>query len=115
MGRDLEPDSGDIGDKLDQIIRALADKRRRYVLHSLSVHDGPVSRSVLAKRLGEWLGALDSSRWEVELIHNHLPMMEKAGLIDLDQEAGSVSLTRKGEIANEGRKAYVDEITTNCS
>ena len=114
MGGDLEPDSGDTGDELDQIIGALADKRRRYVLYHLSVTDGSVARSVLAERLGEWLGTMDSKRWEIELIHNHLPVMENAGLIDLDREAGSVSITRKGEIANEGRRAYVDNITANC-
>lgn len=71
--------------------------------------------TVLSDRLANWADREPGQDVRISLLHHHLPRMEEAGLIDFDHDAGSVSITRRGKIANEGRKAYLEEITaTRC-
>lgn len=114
MAESLEPIGGESGEELDRIIRALADKRRRYVLYDLSIHGGFVALTDLARRLAEWLGVGDQNKVQVGLLHTHLPTLEVPNLIEFDSVAHSVSITTKGEIANDSRAAYVEQFMAKC-
>lgn len=109
-----EPPAGDVADELDRVIRALSDKRRRYILHAVSVNDDPVFLFDLIVWLTEWDEQLDSHTAEVTLVHTHIPSLETAGLIEFDPDSHAITLTYKGEMANEGRAAYLSLVTGQC-
>lgn len=110
----MEPDPGKMGDEIDGVIRALADKHRRFILHELSKHDAPIALSELADRLSSWGNTRDRLTVQITLIHSHLPVLEHANLIFFDSDSHSVTITGKGECANDGRKAYLDKIIMCC-
>ncbi|WP_311171602.1 DUF7344 domain-containing protein [Halobellus ordinarius] len=83
----------------DQFYRALAAAHRRRLLHHLVVEEDS-SLDELATVLSEWqpttTGTTDTSadRSEIRLtlVHNHLPGLDEAGLIDYNPQSESVQL-----------------------
>lgn len=84
----------DSGATFDDIVRALADRRRRRILRYLRDHD-EVSESELADVLTGWLAADresgradpdDRERIRTALTHVHLPHLVDAGLVETDDE-----------------------------
>ena len=109
----VEPIPGALGDVVDGVTVALADKRRRYVLHHLAVNDDPASVAELAERLVEW-GDYDRGTIETTLLHRHLPKMVEAGLLTVDNDDDTVVLSSKGERANRIRSASTEQVARAC-
>jgi predicted transcriptional regulator len=78
----------------------LADRERRAIVRALKTNEGSLTVAALTDRL---TGRRSKQVIRVRLHHQHLPKMERAGIVDYDQGSGRVSLTplgrRVGEIA----------------
>lgn len=80
---------------------ALAHKRRRYTLHYLKQRGGPVSVRDLAEQVAAWendkpISRLDSQerkRVYIALYQSHLSTMDDEGLVEYDEDAGTVKLS----------------------
>ena len=84
----------------DQFYRALAaPQRRRLLYYLLAENESAVEE--LATVLSGWKAtttgtmhtSADWSELRLTLVHNHLPRLAEAGLIDYDPDDGSVQLT----------------------
>ncbi|WP_232687081.1 helix-turn-helix domain-containing protein [Halobacterium zhouii] len=82
------------------IFDALADPHRRVVLSHLDEHDGPLPMERVADRLAQWESdeqadeSLDeqSREFYLALYHVHVPKLVDAGLVERDEDAGTISL-----------------------
>lgn len=84
------------GDGLDSVIAALVNDRRRVVIAVLELRNGPVTRSGLARDVASREADGEPTTRAVdevgaELHHEHLPMLDKAGLIEYDVDEGTVA------------------------
>lgn len=91
---------------VDAVHRILANRQRRRILQYL---DGEGSATVdeLVDRLAEGgpePASSDDRRIEIELDHNHLPLMADTGTIEYDDGTGRVTLTSRGRTAAEVRR-----------
>lgn len=85
---------------LDNIFEILTNKRRRMVIEYLRSSDKAVSLSELADRIAatendkpvDELSSEERKRVYVGLYQAHLPKMESAGILDVDNERNHVSL-----------------------
>lgn len=77
-----------------ELLEVLANGRRRRVLTALDERSGAVSERALATELVE-SGQTGDDRRQVrsDLRHNHLPTLERAGLIVRDETDGAVRAT----------------------
>lgn len=83
---------------VDRLFRTLSNGRRRTALAVLAEAGGSLSVRELARRvsaheLGADTGSVSRSevrRVEVSLFHNHLPSMDAANLLELDEEDSRV-------------------------
>lgn len=70
---------------IDQIFSVLSKRRRRLIL--LMLNNGEVGNETdLTVRSGR-----DENDVQIELVHNHLPKLAKAGYIEWDRETGEIS------------------------
>lgn len=84
--------------ELDSLFLCLADRRRRIMLAGLSGKPTPVVVEDLVEHIRErevGESADESSADErveitITLLHNHLPKMAEAGVIDVDDDADTV-------------------------
>lgn len=83
----------------DQFYRALASSHRRHLLYCLlETEERTVEElaSVLsgweATAAGTLYTAADRSEVRLQLLHNHLPQLDDAGLIEYDPNSGTVRL-----------------------
>lgn len=76
---------------VDEVLRVLADVRRRRLLAALSRADDDTL--ALADLVADVAEDVDGSpaRVRVAFRHNHLPRLEEAGLVEFDPEAGTVT------------------------
>lgn len=89
------------GERQDEVFAVLSDSRRRFLLRCLQTAQGPVSVNKLATNLVTWEGQQqvsdsaddDTSAIQVLLVHNHLPKMEEAGLVEYDDTQQMVTPT----------------------
>ncbi len=96
----------------DQIFELLKNRRRRDVLEYLMSVDRTATLSELAEHIAAWendidVEALDSSqrkRVYVALYQTHLPKMDKAGIVDYDQDRGKITLSENAAVL----EAYLD-------
>lgn len=101
-GFDLET-AGD----LDSLFLCLADRRRRIMLAGLSGKPTPVVVEDLVEHIherevGESAGAPSADELveiTITLLHNHLPKMNEAGVIDVDHDADTVQKGDRFEAA----------------
>lgn len=83
----------------DQFYQALAATPRRRLLYSL-VEDEESTVEELAAILGDWEVTktetthtpADRTEIRLQLLHNHLPRLAEAGLIEYDRDTGTVQL-----------------------
>jgi DNA-binding transcriptional ArsR family regulator len=84
----------------DQFYRVLAaSNRRRLLYHLLGEEESSVDE--LATVLSEWQATItgtthtsaDRSELRLTLVHNHLPGLDEAGLIDYNPQSESVQLS----------------------
>ncbi|MCU4741761.1 hypothetical protein OB955_17670 [Halobacteria archaeon AArc-m2/3/4] len=84
----------------DDVFTAMQHRDRRYTLYFLLEHDG-TSVDELADVVTGWthvgeygmVGRADWTRVYTALLHQHLPMMESAGLLVFDREGGVIDRT----------------------
>jgi len=116
------------GGDVDDVFRALATRRRRFLLAYLREHDSATRRE-LADVLTGWLGMIegdgeaDGTDWKhtmVHLQHVTIPNLRSAGLIKYDPETGVVELASNPEwtkrcvdAACEAERAVRDEEEMN--
>jgi DNA-binding transcriptional ArsR family regulator len=84
----------------DTIFSMLSNQRRRYVLYYLNQRSGTVSLRDLAERIAAWENDVDVAdldykqrkRVYTSLHQTHLPKLDEAGIVDYDQEEGTITL-----------------------
>lgn len=83
----------------------LSNARRRYVLYYLREADEPVELGELARELAAWendttveeLTKQQRKRVYVSLYQTHIPKLEDAGVVEYDQDSGTVRLTSRAD------------------
>lgn len=87
-------------ESLDAVFRALADHRRRCICHYLARSDGPMAVTELAELVAASMSektravltSAEIEKTRAELHQMHLPKLEEVGIVDYDDEEGTVSL-----------------------
>lgn len=86
------------GEQVSAIFTALESRRRRYALYCLRETD----EAVTTERLAAEIAAMEREQAarelpedvqqeiHIELVHNHLPTLNQANLIDYDRRSGDV-------------------------
>lgn len=81
---------------VDRVLKILASvQRRRLLRHLVDKTDQSADRQELARFLAETSSEVEST--EIQLIHNHLPRLKEADLIDYDRRSGALRPTRRIE------------------
>ncbi len=86
----------------DLVYDILSSPRRRYVLYYLRKEDGPIELTTLAEHVAAWendtsvdsLTDQERKRVYVSLYQTHVPKLDDAGIVDYDQDEGTVSLEK---------------------
>ena len=77
-------------DTLSEVFDALGESRRRHALYALADADGPLDIETLAERIAEREDDRSDAdgdrvdRIRLTLVHNHLPKLVDAGVIEYD-------------------------------
>ena len=82
----------------EEIFELLSNRRRRYALHYLDQVDDPVSIRELSEQIAAWEYEIDRQdvsptvrkRIYTALHQGHLPKMDRLGVIDYDNDRGTV-------------------------
>ena len=85
----------------DALYGALSQKRRRYALHYLKQRDETVTVQNLAEQVAAWengkpieeLTSQERKRVYIALYQSHLSTMDGEGLVDYDDDEGTVGLS----------------------
>jgi DNA-binding transcriptional ArsR family regulator len=85
----------------DLVFEILSNPRRRFTIYYLRQHGEPVDLQELAAQVAAWENEVDveeltkqeRKRVYVSLYQTHVPKLADAGIIDYDQDAGTVELT----------------------
>lgn len=91
------------GDGRDELFDALSNQRRRVLLYALRGEKTPVSVADLTTKLVSWeahrsvpdRSGDDREAIEISLLHNHLPKLADAELIEYDATRRSVLLANR--------------------
>lgn len=94
----VEEEASDLS--LDVVFEILKNRRRRLVMHELKSLEGDTTLGDLAEHIAgiendkdpSALGAQERKRVYVGLYQCHLPKMDEAGVIDFEQNRGTVSI-----------------------
>ncbi|WP_435346634.1 DUF7344 domain-containing protein [Haloarchaeobius sp. HRN-SO-5] len=94
----------------DEVFHVLQNQRRRWVLKYLEGEDGPVRMRDVAEQVAAWehettvqgLTSTQRQRVYIPLYQNHLPKLDKLGVIDYNQSRGIVE-----------RKPLADQLNTH--
>ena len=107
---------GDTGGQFSEqtVFHLLRNQRRRYALHYLKREQAPVEMGDLVDQVAAWENgttpdAVDDDerqRVYVSLFQSHLPRMEERGIVRIDEESRTISLTD----AAAGIDVYVDVV-----
>lgn len=98
----------------DAVYDALADKRRRYTLHYLKQRSEPVTVRELSEQVAAWendkevaaLTSQERKRVYIALYQSHLSTLDDEGLVEYDDDAGTVTLSE----AFEGVDLYLEVV-----
>jgi len=91
------------------VFSVLSDERRRYVLYSLSEHDGELSFDALPEEIQAWeSGSPDRDQIAIELYHLQLPKLADLGFIEYDDPAGSVRFGARADELDIGSVQQLD-------
>lgn len=85
----------------DVLYEALSQTRRRYALHCLKQRDEPVTVQELAEQVAAWendkeidaLASQERKRVYIAFYQSHLPTMDDTGLVEYDEDEGTVALS----------------------
>lgn len=94
---------------LDTIFDLLSNPRRRFVLHYLKEHGGPIELNELAARIAskendvpvDQLTSQQRKRAYVSLYQTHVPKLEEVGVITYDSDTGEIRLTERADQIEE--------------
>lgn len=97
----------------DLIFDILSSPRRRYVLFYLRQQGRPVDLKELSSQVAAWENDIDPEdltsqqrkRVYVSLYQTHIPKLADAGVVDYDQETGTVQLTERASSVDEYLRA----------
>ena len=89
----------------DEVFELLSNKRRRFALHYLKRVDDETEIGDLSERVASWengtdlheVGSAERKRVYTSLQSHHLPKMAEQGVVDYDERAGTVELTRSAD------------------
>jgi hypothetical protein len=89
----------------EEVFELLSNKRRRFALHYLKCADDETEIGDLSERVASWengtalqeVGSTERKRVYTSLQSHHLPKMDERGVVDYDERAGTVELTRSAE------------------
>lgn len=92
---------------VDTLFECLADHRRRLLIEYLAENSGPVVVEEIVRYISEPDGGATHDTLStdtlveitVTLLHNHLPKMNDAGVVDVDHETSTVQEGDRFEIA----------------
>ncbi|OVE85028.1 DUF7344 domain-containing protein [Natronolimnobius baerhuensis] len=98
----------------DELFELLSNRRRRYILHELMRADCRLDIGSLSQEIAacedevdlQEVSSSDRKRVYTALHQSHLPKMDKAGVIDFDQDRGTVEPTP----ALENIEIYMDVV-----
>lgn len=85
----------------EDLYEVLANRRRRYTVHALEGNKGPMEIGDIAQKVAAWENDIDESmvsyderkRVYTALQQNHLPKMEKKGVLEYEKNRGVVRPT----------------------
>lgn len=103
MGSSEQPLSQDV------VFDILSSPRRRYVLYYLKEVDEPIELTALAEQVAAWENETDPEsltdqerkRVYVSLYQTHIPKLDEAGVVNYDQESGTVELAPGSSAVDE--------------
>ena len=82
------------------VLRLLSDGGRRTIVAELAISSSPVDQTELSRAVadrGGEEGNLTYRDVHIQCHHVHLPMLDDAGVIDWDRDAGTVSTAERFE------------------
>jgi len=87
----------------DTAYSVLANRRRRYAVHYLKQHDGPVAVDELTEQIAAWendkepaqLESQERKRVYISLHQSHLDSMDEAGIVEYDPDNRTVELSER--------------------
>ncbi|TYL36519.1 hypothetical protein CV102_22110 [Natronococcus pandeyae] len=86
---------------VDDLLRLLADSRRREIVSALETHDDNwTDVENLQGTVLTTSGKANSSDLKTEIHHVHLPMLEDRGLIDYDRHSETIRYYRCDFVSN---------------
>ncbi|RKD95817.1 DUF7344 domain-containing protein [Halopiger aswanensis] len=85
----------------DELFEILSNRRRRHILHELMREQDTLDIGTLSQQIAAWEDGLemhevtssDRKRVYTALHQSHLPKMDEAGVVDFNQDRGTVSPT----------------------
>jgi len=95
MAAKSRADAGE-GPTQDELIRALADGRRRALLRHLADEDHLGLDELTRRVAGGTAAGADPETVAVTLSHKHLPALVAVGLVDFDRDGEMVAITDRG-------------------
>lgn len=101
----------------DTAYSVLANRRRRYAVHYLKQHDGPVPVDELTEQIAAWendkepaeLGSQERKRVYISLHQSHLDSMDEAGIVEYDPDNRTVELSERFQ----NRDIYLEVVDEN--
>lgn len=102
---------------LDSVFEALADQRRRYVLHCLAEYENPMAMADLATEVAVLENDTTSDGVEAEevncvyvsLYHIHVPKLEDTAIVRYDRAKNTVTLAEGTEPVNRSAELLAAE------
>lgn len=107
----------------DRLFKVLSNPRRRYVLQYLSGSEDEVDLGDLTDAVAAWEMDTDPERLTQEqrkhiyisLYHTHLPLLDSAGLVDLNRENEVVTLPDQRPDASAALEDEIETVETRRS
>ena len=89
----------------DDVFEVLSNQRRRFTLHYLMRNEKTIEVGELADQVAAWennisaedVTANQRKRAYTALQQNHLPQMDRAGIVDYDHPRGTIEMTDSAE------------------
>ena len=75
------------------VLALLSDEGRRAIVAELAITSSPVDQTELSRTVADRMSGEDDLTYRdvhVQCHHVHLPMLEDAGVIDWDRDAGTI-------------------------
>lgn len=90
---------------VDSVFDALANRRRRYVLHCLQKYDNPMALADVADEIAVWenetniseISGEEVKRVYISLYHAHVPKLADAGIVEYNQDRDMVALSENAD------------------